>query len=276
MPFTQKGVRSAPSGEGIFRLERERDVIGIVLVFLLLWIGLMVLLGVGATWLQGYVYSEPAGEMYWRAPAAATAITLVLAWWCFLDYRSPGDYPAIFDFSSKEETTYKELWAVKDGKKIHFNRRTEASTVGNRVEFRGDDNRPLFTHPEAIIVKDGDEEIRFEPDRDSQGKFKIEQAGSLRYTDPQGRVMIEGSIGSISRFRWGHFLGYGFLNLLLFAALFASFWLVLQFQWPHALGLAVVSWLVLAILVVSMLTTKVEEVARKQPPVSTSGGSPEP
>ena len=43
---------------------------GLILTVILVWVVLMVVLGAGTLWLQGYIYSEPAADLYWRAPAA--------------------------------------------------------------------------------------------------------------------------------------------------------------------------------------------------------------
>ena len=43
-------------------------MLGIVLILLLVWIGLVVLLWAGAVWFQGYIYSEPAPQLAWAAP----------------------------------------------------------------------------------------------------------------------------------------------------------------------------------------------------------------
>ncbi len=231
-------------------------------VFLLLWLVLMVLLGVGTVWFQGYIYSEPVAGILWRAPVAGTLLTLILGWWCWLDYRSPGDYPAIYDFhASKDLPQYQELWAVRDGKLVHYT--LHKSSTGRDDEYRDDTGRPLPSRPQAIVVKEEGEEVRFEPERDSKGHFKQAQRGSLHYVDPRGRVMTEGAFGQMSQSRWGLAFGYLFLNVLLFLALFGSLWLLLQFQWSHALGLSVICWLVLALLVIPALTTKAEEAAAK-------------
>jgi len=44
----------------------------------------------GTVFIQGYIYSEPVEQVYWRAPAAALIVALFVAFWCSLDYKSPG------------------------------------------------------------------------------------------------------------------------------------------------------------------------------------------
>ena len=57
---------------------REPVMLGIILILLLIWAGLVVLLWAGSVWFQGYIYSEPAPQLVWDAlpkMAAPTART---------------------------------------------------------------------------------------------------------------------------------------------------------------------------------------------------------
>src|SRR5262249_30731442 len=56
----------------------------LLLIYLLVFVALAALLWAGTAWFQGYIYNEPAEDLYWRAPAAAGAVTLFLAFWGFL------------------------------------------------------------------------------------------------------------------------------------------------------------------------------------------------
>jgi hypothetical protein len=247
-------------------------VTGLVIVYLLLWLALMVLLFAGATWLQGYIYSEPAAGMVWRAPAAGTVLTLVAIVWGYLDYRSPGDYPALFHFSATEQREpYRELWAVKAGKTVHY--RLQKTPAG-KIEYMDAARKPLPTNPEAIIVKEDGEEVRFAPERDAQGNFKKETGGYLRYVDPRGRVMSEGSVGVLDVTRGGLAFGYILLTLIHLGAWFLCLWLLLDFQWHHALGLAVVFWLVMTLIIMPMILSRVEAVSRQRAVGSESSAAP--
>jgi hypothetical protein len=232
----------------------------------LLWAALAVLLYAGVTWFQGYVYSEPEAGMFWRAPLAAAVLTLFWAFWGMLDYRSPGTYPAPFEFSTGDERRYEKLEAEKGGKVTAY--RLDKSSG----EFRDSARRPLPSHPDAIIVEEDGERVRFEPQRDAQGNFKIDAGESLRYIDPSGRVMSEASVGQVTTFRRGLFLGYILLTALHFAAWFACLWLVLRFQSAHALGLAVVFWLVTSLVIMPMVLGRVEAAAR--PSSAATGPDP--
>ena len=52
-------------------------MLGIVLILLLIWIGLVVLLWAGSVWFQGYIYSEPAPQLVWAAPVAGSVLALL-------------------------------------------------------------------------------------------------------------------------------------------------------------------------------------------------------
>jgi hypothetical protein len=228
-------------------------------IFVLAWSVLVVLLIVGTTWLQGYIYSEPVAGIFWRGPAAASLLILVMAFWCFLDSRAPaGRFRTLFTFNANDETEFKELWGLKDGKRVHY--KAEKNAAG-RNEYRDDNKRPMPSRLEAIIVKEDGEEVKFEPERDAQGKFKNTPGQSLRYVDPQGRVMTDDAIGQLSLFRWGRFLANVVLNLFFLLAWFACLWLLLEFQWAHALGLAAVIWLVMILLVMPPLLDRTEALA---------------
>jgi hypothetical protein len=224
----------------------------------------MVFLAVGTVWFQGYIYSEPVADVYWRAPAAGTVVTLVLVLWGFLDYRTGGSYPTWMAFNPKVVNDYQELWVVKAGKKIHCRR--ERNSAG-RFEYKDDSKKPMPTRVEAIIVEEAGKEVHFDAEVDKQtGKFKAEQGQWLRYIDPEsGRVMTEDAVGEIATFRWGLFLGYTLLNVIHLLAWFGCLWLLLQYQWSHALGLAVVFWLVTSLLVMPGIIKSVDDELQKQP-----------
>jgi hypothetical protein len=242
-------------------------VLGLILIFALVWVCLAVLLLVGTAWLQGYLYTEPVAGLFWRAPAAASVIVLVTAFWCFLDSRDPPGRFRTYDFRAQDVTEFKEIWGVKDGRRTHY--KVEKDAAG-RDEFRDDNHRPLPSRLDGIIVKENGEEVKFEPERDAQGKFKNTPGESLHYVDPQGRVMTEGSIGQIAIFRLGRLLANLVLNFGLLLVWFGCLWLLLRFQWSHALGFAVVIWLVMLLLVMPPLLDRVEGLA-VQPGVPSTG-----
>jgi hypothetical protein len=236
---------------------------------------LTALLWAGTTWVQGYLYENvtAAGELVWRAPAAGAALALFLALWCFLDYRGytpswPLPYDSIFRVGLREEQPpVKEFVAVRQGQQQKYTaRKTVRGGLGiSRTEYVDEQGKP-WSRSDAIIVKEGDNDVRFEAEKDEKGNYKVEKGASLRYIDPRGRVMTEDLPGQWSVTRTGLFFANVLLNGAHLAVWFLCLWLLLRFQWSHALGLAVVSWLVMTLVFVPMVLDQVKDVASKKAP----------
>ena len=242
-------------------------MLGIILILILVWAGLVVLLWAGSVWFQGYIYSEPSPQLVWSAPVAGTALALYFALWCVIDYRSPERYVDLFHFNPREDhEPFAELWAVKGTTTIRYGLTKDAQ---GRPDFRDANGKPIPTHADKIIVKENGEEAVFEPERDANGNYKMRTGRSLLYHDARGREMSEDGLGQLSTFRWGVFLACGFLNSFHLAMWFVCFWLLLRFQWSHALGLAVIFWLISTVLIVPTLLAKVETVAKAPGTVQT-------
>lgn len=241
----------------------------LILLLLLVWAVLMALLAAWSIWFQGYIYTEPATGVLWRAPAAGSAVMVVLLAWVFFDYRDPGRYRPLWEFSSVEDAkSFAELHIpTPRGEEVYKLR------PGTRSDYRLNGlptGKPLPSRPSQVIAVAGDQKATFKPETDASGKFKQrtatrfghESKDPLRYVDESGRVMLEGELGVLSSFRYGVFFGNILLNLLFFAVLFVTLWLVLRFQWPHAFGQAAVMWLVLLLFIVPPLLSRAEQVSR--------------
>jgi hypothetical protein len=253
----------------------------LVLVLLLAGVVLAVFLWVGTVWLQGYIYSEPAGGLIWRAPAVGGAIVLFLAVWCFLNYRlaepNTGELPldTWWNFSPTETypaRPWPKFWSVKEGREIEYDRRTTPG-LGGSTQYRyldRDTNQPWTRESgglvAAVIVEEDGQKVRFNLDLPG-GKFKPGEPA--RYVEDGGRhrVLTEEDVqrGQQTRFRLMLFLGYVLLNLLFLAVWSACAWLLLRFQWSHALGLAVVMWLVTMLVIFPLLMTRTKAVIDQKP-----------
>jgi hypothetical protein len=235
-----------------------------------LFLSIMVVVWAGTLFLQGYLYSEPVEQAYWRAPLAGLILTLFVGYWCSLDYRSPGDYNALFDFNGgREDHQFDKLWSVKKGQEILYTARTagrgrkEYRDAGGRLWARSDAEGIV----EAVIVEDKDgQKVRFEAELTPDGKlFKMEPGQPARYVEVggQGRVMTDDYIGYVTTRRWGLVVAYIIFNLLHLVAWFLVLWLLMRFQWSHAFGLALVMWLVMT-LVLPVLFKKAEDLAKQK------------
>jgi hypothetical protein len=227
----------------------------LLLILLLVGFVVAVFLWLGTLWLQGYIYSEPAQGLEWRAPAAGAAVMVFLAVWCFLDYRladpAAEDLPlnTLWNFSPTETYPSKpwpNFWSVKNGKETEYVLRKSGQTGGVRY-VDPSTNQPWSRESngivQAVIIPEGDKKVRFDLDLPG-GKFKPGEPARYKEDDGQHRVLTEDELltGQMSRFRFGLLVGNIVLNLLHLGVWFACFWLLLRFQWPHALGLAVVFW----------------------------------
>ena len=251
----------------------EWRVLSLILIVLVVWIGLSLLLAAWTLFFQGYIYSEPVKDIYWRAPAAGTALTAFVVLWMMLDYRTiqdrgdEGRYQPLHNFSGYETETYEHLWIYnRDGKEEHFERQRDGQYVSKS-------RRRLPERPPRVIAShkaDGDKQV-FEPKRDEKGNFKLEQDQTLRYYDKDNpsRYMVDRYLGQITIYHIGWLVMSVLLNFGFLAVWFAGLWLLLRFQWSHALGLAVVFWLVMLLFIMPMVLRKTEEVRKERLPPKT-------
>lgn len=233
---------------------------GLFFVYLLVFAALAVLLFAGSLWLQGYLYSEPADQMYWRAPAAAGGITLFLAFWGFLAYRSPGDHAAQFQFSSQgKDTEFTKMKAV------YSDRTVEVTRAPGQRNYLDAQRQKMPSRPLKVIVEEDGQEVAFEADRDEKGLFRPDPTYGLFYRDTRKRVMNESSLGTVEApRRWGLLFGNILLNLLHLSVWFVCCWLLLRYQWHHALAVAAVLWLIMTIAVAEMLVQRVEGTRKER------------
>lgn len=245
-------------------------MLGLLLSLLFIYLGLAIFLWAGTLFFQAYIYSEPASQLYWRAPAAGAILALFLAFWCFLDYRQSGRYNASwFEGSPSEDEVFDKFWAVKGSREILYQARKNAR---GQVEYSDAAGRPWSRSDpdgmvEAIVVEDKDgQRIRFNAELTEDKKFKTAAGEPVRYVeaDGRGRVMTETYIGKLPVSQWGTTLAKILLTLLHLGLWFACLWVLLQFQWGHAFGLAIVLWLVMTLTLLPIVFSKTEEAAKQR------------
>jgi hypothetical protein len=245
-------------------------VLGLVLTLLLVWFVTTVVLAAGTLWFQAYIYSEPAEQMYWRAPAAGAVVTLFLVVWVFLDYRAPGRYRELQEFSPTESRPpFQRLRVVdRDGKAEMYQLHKDARGRPEYLLNGKLGGKPLPSRPYKVVAIEGDRDYPFEvvsSQIDDKGKYKLQRGESLRYYNKEtGWEMAETHMGQVYVFHTGWLLGNVLLNVLHLLVWFACLWLLMRYQWAHALGLAVACWAVATLLVVPMVLNKTEAVARQR------------
>src|SRR5205085_1572378 len=117
----------------------------------------------GTFFFQGYIYTEPTAGLYWQAPAAGAAVGAFIALWCLVvvysDKASPTDIPydTLFRFSPEVamfDSPVKQLWAIKGGKPIEY-QRERLDQTRYRYKAKSYDGRPWSSdRVEAIELED--------------------------------------------------------------------------------------------------------------------------
>jgi hypothetical protein len=249
-------------------------VLGLVIVFCVVFFALAVVLWAGTLGFQGLIYNEPASGLHWRGPAAAALLTALFAVWCYLafsnfDPRTETQLPfdTIFRFQPNKITQVDKLYAVKNGQETPFTKRNTGGKVGS-VEFRDGQGNPWRRSDttgitEAIIIEENGQRARFVPKLARDGNFPPTAEAFPGYFEQGGRrEMLQ--LGQVSLFRWGVWFLNIVLNVAHLALWFVCLWLLLRFQWTHALGLAVVAWVVVTLLLLPMLLDRTRDVAKER------------
>jgi hypothetical protein len=297
MPEARGSIRTVGSFGPGSPLEAEWAVLFLILVLTTLAVG--VLLYAGTMFLQRFLYTEPAGELYWRVPAAAGAVGLFLGLWCLLDYndqedrkarnepKEPGRFGTLFDFQKDEYHAFDEFSARRKGDKepilfkkvpaarpadIYFQNPDTSWKWGPQVEGR-------IVEAISIKLKDGTT-LEFRPVLNEKGNLKREQGDpKVHYQEVDGSQVITQDQIQQGRLVISHpgwvFVNF-LLNLLHLGVWFAGLWLLLRFQWPHALGLGVALWLVMTLTVLPMLLSKTREAAWESEPAKEEALLPAP
>ncbi len=242
-------------------------MIDLLPIFGVLFLALAAFLGAGTLFFQGYIYSEPAENIQWRAPAAGLLLTLFYMFWSYLDYRNPGSHNTIFEFSAQDKEQFNKLWSVRNGKETLFELRKNSK---GQPEFRDAAGKTWRRSDvdgivETIVVegKNG-EKIRFQADLTPDGKFSMESGNIARYVETGGknRVMTDDYIGTLTIDRPGRVAANLFMNGLHLLVWFAALWLLLRFQWSHAFGFAIVFWVIMTLIIAPMLFKRAEDAGR--------------
>lgn len=276
----------------------EIMVLFLLVVFILVLLVFAGILLGGGLFLQGYMYSEPAEGIFWRAPAAALALALYVVGWCFLNYRAIDarhtDIPfhTLFLFSAQKRFPEKPcpwLQSRRSDDRTSLYERVRNEKGQSDYVLKGDSSRPWNPEAEGSRIMEElvflNEEmqpvltLKIDPQLLSTGgekgkRINMPMTKEIRYIDVQsGRAMTEAEIrrGQMSYTSWS----LAFANLLLnfgFLALWlVCLWLLLDFQCLHALGLAMVMWLIMLLAVLPPLFEQTRQSAKTRKAMSVSG-----
>src|SRR3984893_14040034 len=131
---------------------------------------LIVFFWVGSLFIQGYFYEGPTADLYWRAPAAAAAVTLFLAFFCLLAKKY--DVNTLFNFTSGSEKPFDSFYSIRNGKETHYvkdKRQGRAFVDDQGKPWRWNDSEGVV---DTIIVVEGDNRRIFKADLGAGGKPK--------------------------------------------------------------------------------------------------------
>jgi hypothetical protein len=225
----------------------------VVLILLVVFVALSLLLAALTLFLQGYFNETPPdlADLAWRAPAAAAAVTIFAAVWCFLAYGNPAGFAPVTEFSTAEDHPLpKRLWAVQGGRTTEYALRHDER--GREVYLSVPDRQKLEGRPTEVIIEEEDEKVSFKPDTDADGNFVIGRDRLLRYHDDRGREMLEGYWGQLTTRRGGvvYFL---FVVVLHFAVWLGVSWPLLGYARGQAVVMALSCWLIMTFAVMPPL-----------------------
>ena len=246
----------------------------LALYLLLLWVVLTGFLAAWTLWFQAYIYSEAVDKIYWRAPAAGSALGVFFLLWVWLDYGTDGRFTNLIDFSPGQSRNYEQIVIeTPDGMKETYKRYPNGK---KGFEYLKDGRKPR-SNPRRVFVTEGGQQLIFEPERNAKDHYVNKETG---------QVMLDGYLGQASTFRWWWLLQYVFVNLLHFVIWWACLWLLLKFQFWHSCGMAMAAWLAMTLFILPPLLNRAEETGKQRaakaptnpgPFVrqrSTSGGDP--
>jgi hypothetical protein len=234
---------------------------------------LIVFLWAGTLLFQGYIYTEPAKDLHWRAPAAAGALAFFLVIWCALDAGEPGHLDTLFSFSSTKTRPFQEFKSRLKGstETVLFKKKGAAPFQnGQNVVWKPVMGNRII---ETVYVKLADgEEIEFKAKLNAKGNFERQEGDRqtlARYVEVGGgRTLTSDDLergGELTTRNLGAFIANVLLNVFHLALWFVCLWLLLNFQWLHALGLALAVWVAFSIpgSVVNMLLNVSRAAARE-------------
>jgi hypothetical protein len=150
----------------------ETLVFGLIFIFFVVFVSLTVVLWVVALVIQNLLYSEPIGQLYWRAPAASAALMALVGLWCLLDFLAVDPakpdipYDTLRCFSPVDTKEVDQFWAVQNGKETLFKKRTLSDGKKNIIEYRDDGNNPFRRSDtegvvDTIVIQEGGQKIEF-------------------------------------------------------------------------------------------------------------------
>jgi hypothetical protein len=234
----------------------EAIVLSILAILLLLFLVLSVVFWLGSLFAQSYFYTEPAGGLYWRGPAAAGALAFFFLLWAVLnvvgaasapDQRYP--YPGILKFNTtvdllKEPMPEFESKRKQQPEPVIYE--LDRSLKGGQYKQKGGTEYWNAGAAEYIKFKHDGTEYNFVRDRDA--------AGDPMFVDNiNGWTIKANRMGYPSYSSFLRLLVYFLLNVFHLTLWVVAFWLVLRFAPGLATVLALAFWVTFTVIVLAVL-----------------------
>jgi hypothetical protein len=256
-------------------------VLYLALLLLLTFLVLTALLWGGTRLIQAALYETGEPELYWRAPAAAGALTAFLGVWMMLNYTAarPDDtelpYDNLFNFTTEKVSgqPVPEFWTLRGDAQMKYTMK-DLPGMPRRYEYRGEDGQlwqaSRALDVDTVIIREGPEKtpVKFKPVKQTRPN---KEEYVERYVEEGGRRYLDGeSFGKVVTPRGGGSFVRVAINVLHFVVWFVVLWLLVRFQWPHALGLAAALWLVMTFVAPYLFAEAVKVKAAKAVPTQAA------
>jgi hypothetical protein len=226
------------------------DDVTLILVFLSFLAGFFAVFLGGSLYIQSVLYETPAKKLPIRSIGCALILALFFSFWSQLNFKNPGKYTTLFDFTGYDTIEITEFDAIRkdrQGKEetVKYKLRSGGRTT---MDFRDPMDKP-FNRSDAdhmvvaVLAKDSKEATapsRFVAPLDDKGKYvanetRFKEDASSRYLDQGNMTQIVIPRGSLI-----------FINLLLNALAYVLFlvalWIGLGFGLGHAIVGAFLFW----------------------------------
>jgi hypothetical protein len=249
-----------------------------LLILLVVWVGLCLLMGAGAIYLQSYLNETPPDlkELAWRAPAAGTLVAVFMGIWCALATGNPDRWAALTEFSPTAESEYfPKLRKTSNGQswEVFLQRNAQGKQVYLPANGAVLPERSGPHADEIVVVEDG-QEVKFLPERDRDNKIIVDSTrGGVRYRDAQGRIMDEIYLGRITTVRTGWWFSYILLNLIHGVVWLAAAWPLMRFSFWQAVAITVVAWGVSTLFVMPPLLQRARKIHDDRVKVEQAGAN---
>jgi hypothetical protein len=241
----------------------ECPVLSLLAILFVIAIVLTVAMWFGTLFAQQYLYTEPAGGLYWRAPAAAAVLTGFLLFWSVVNVmlgKSATDkkvpFPYFIYFTTTVDLVPEPVNEFQSKRKAHevetFRRDKLKAQTYLRVKNREEDRVGEWSSDGVEWIKlkaPGGEDMTFVRDKDAKiGSYEV-------FVDREhGWTIKESRMGIPSYNSFFRLVGYFLLNGLHLLLWIACFWLLLRYSIPHSILLGIIFWAAFTLLVFAGLS----------------------